>query len=219
MRRWIKHTLMPTDIRRRRILFGPAAGLTMRIDPVTDLRFWAGIHKAELARHFRRLVTPGACGFDIGGAEGYQALMMARLSGQPVVVFEPGAEWRNIVAENMERNGFQAIFEQVFVGATPDDEVATIDAMAEKHFTPDFIKMDIESAEADALAGAAVVLASRKPHMIIEVHGTEVERTCPEILAGHGYRPQIVNPRWWLKEHRPLENNRWLICEGRAPTS
>lgn len=217
MRHWLKSVLLPSGTRERRILFGPAAGLTMQIDPATDIRFWLGIHEAELARHFRRLVYPGARSFDVGGAEGYQALMMARLSGQPVIVFEPGPEWRDIVAGNMERNGFQAVFEQVFVGAAMADGVTTIDAMAEKHFVPDFIKMDIEGAETDALTGAAGVLATRRPHMIIEVHGAEVERRCLDILGGHGYSPRIVNPRWWLKEHRPLANNRWLICEGNAP--
>ncbi|MEE2996051.1 MAG: FkbM family methyltransferase [Pseudomonadota bacterium] len=214
MRKWIKRTLAPTDIRDRRILFGPAAGLTMRIDPSTDLRFWLGVHEIELAPFFRRLVYPGARSFDIGAAEGYQALIIARLSEQPVVVFEPGEVWRDILVSNMKLNGYKVTLEQVFVSASTAGSSSTIDIMAEKHFTPDFIKMDIEGAETDALAGATKVLSDRKPHMIVEVHGTKVEQVCLKILRSHGYHPRVVNPRWWLREHRPLKNNRWLICEG-----
>ncbi|PPR10999.1 MAG: hypothetical protein CFH41_01099 [Alphaproteobacteria bacterium MarineAlpha11_Bin1] len=214
MRQWMKQTLAPSGIKARRILFGPAAGLTMQIDPSTDLRFWLGIHELELVRFFRRLVYPGARSFDIGAAEGYQTLLIARLSGQPIVAFEPGAVWKEVLVSNMALNGYQVALEQIFISNTRTDSSSTIDIMAEKYFTPDFIKMDIEGAEDEALAGAIKVLSDRKPHMIIEVHGTKVEQNCLKILRGHGYNPLTLNPRWWLREHRPLENNRWLICEG-----
>ena len=74
-------------------------------------------------------------------------------------------------------------------------------------------------AEVDALAGAEETLAVRRPHMIVEVHGYEVERRCLDILERYGYEPQIVNPRKWLKEHRPIANNRWLVCAGRDPNT
>lgn len=217
MRRWLKSLLIPSGLRERRILFGPAAGLRLELDPARDLRFWLGVYEAELARHFRRLVRPGSRCFDIGGAEGYHALFLARLSETPVVVFEPGAEWPDKIRHALARNGLNGEIEPLFIGAEAGDGATTIDAMTDRHFIPDFIKMDIEGAEADALAGAEATLAARMPHLIIEVHGHDVERQCIAILERHGYRPHIVNPRRWLKEHRPIENNRWLVCEGRKP--
>ena len=93
MRRWLKSHVMPSGTRERRILLGPAAGLRMDLDPARELRFWLGVYEAELAKHFRQMVQPSMRCFDIGGAEGYHALLLARLSEMPVVVFEPGEEW------------------------------------------------------------------------------------------------------------------------------
>ena len=219
MRRVLKSLLVPSGRRERRILFGPAAGLRMELDPASELRYWLGAHEAELAKHFRRLVRPGTRCFDVGGALGYHALFLARLSGEPVVVFEPGAEWPERIDRALKRNGLSGTVEQVFIGAEAGGDVTTIDAMADRHFVPDFIKMDIEGAEIDALKGAETTLAARRPDMIVEVHGAGVERQCLEILDRHGYFPHIVNPRTWLKEYRPLDNNRWLVCKGRARSS
>ena len=219
MRRWLKSYVMPSGTRERRILLGPAAGLRMDLDPARELRFWLGVYEAELAKHFRRMVQPSMRCFDIGGAEGYHALFLARLSEMPVVVFEPGEEWTEKICSTRARNGLQGKVEPLFIGAKENGNVTTIDAMAEKHFVPDFIKMDIEGAEVDALAGAEETLAVRRPHMIVEVHGYEVERRCLDILERYGYEPQIVNPRKWLKEHRPIAKNRWLVCAGRDPNT
>ena len=107
MRRWLKSHLMPSGTRERRILLGPAAGLRMDLDPARELRFWLGVYEAELAKHFRRMVRPSMRCFDIGGAEGYHALFLARLSEMPVVVFEPGEEWTEKICSTLARNGLR----------------------------------------------------------------------------------------------------------------
>jgi len=215
MRALAKKILMPTGRRERRILLGPAAGLRMELDLASEFRYWLGIYEAELAKYFGRLIQPGSRCFDVGGALGYHALVMARLSQRPVVVFEPGAGWPERIDRALARNDMSGRVEPVFVGGTIGDDVTTIDAMAEKHFVPDFIKMDIEGAEVEALEGAEKTLSTHQPAMIIEVHGVEVERQCLETLDRYDYRLRVINPRTWLKEYRPIENNRWLVCQGR----
>ena len=217
MRDFMKRHLLPSAVRPRRILFGPAAGAVMEIDPASEFRMWLGLIEAELSRHFRRLVYRGARCFDIGGAAGYHAVMLAKLSGERVAVFEPGAGWPEKIERELARNGLEGVVAPVLIGSSVSDGCTTIDQAARTIFTPDFVKMDIEGAEAEALKGASAVLSSRKPHLIVEVHGAEVERQCLELLGGHGYSPTIVNPRGFLKEYRPIENNRWLVCEGRWP--
>src|SRR5664279_3188929 len=87
----------------------------------------------------------------------------------------------------------------------------TLDSAAEKYGSPDFIKMDIEGAEADVLKSADSTLAG-KPRMIIETHGETVERECITILTNVGYKIEIVNRSKLFSEARGLEHNRWLIC-------
>ncbi|MDC0033578.1 FkbM family methyltransferase [Alphaproteobacteria bacterium] len=215
MQRWIKNKFFPTDIRSRRIIFGPAAGLKLEIQPKSEFRFWLGVYEAELGKYFRRFAYTGARCFDVGGAEGYHSIVLAKLSGRGVLVFEPGAGWPEKIRNELSRNGLEGEVEQIRVGKELAEGVTTIDHMANKFFTPDFIKMDIEGAEADALSGATKVLSQRKPHLIVEVHGVEVENRCVDILKSHDYAPTIINPRSWFQEYRPIENNRWLVCEGR----
>ena len=65
------------------------------------------------------------------------------------------------------------------------------------------------------MRSAGEIMSRRKPNMIIEVHGSEIERQCLSILKEYGYSPKIVNRQRVVAESRSMEHNRWLICEGR----
>jgi FkbM family methyltransferase len=53
---------------------------------------------------------------------------------------------------------------------------------------PNFIKMDIEGAEADALRGAIGVLRDCRPTILLSTHGHEVHVECESLLKELGYR-------------------------------
>ena len=82
-------------------------------------------------------------------------------------------------------------------------DAITLDAFfAGRGVVPDFIKIDVEGAEAQVLAGAADLLRERRPTLFVEVHpksigcfGGSVEEVYGR-LAGHGYRVQLID------EHR-----------------
>jgi hypothetical protein len=80
-----------------------------------------------------------------------------------------------------------------------------------KHFSPDVVKMDIEGDEADALRGAENVIDHARA-WIIEVHGLEQEHECMAVLTAFGYRTNIVLPRRWLPDKRPIAHNRWIVA-------
>jgi len=90
---------------------------------------------------------------------------------------------------------------------------AIFDEAAAKYFVPDFIKIDIEGAEALVLRGANATLSQKRPAMIIETHGAEAEAECMLLLAKTGYTPSVVErSRGLFSESRGVGYNRWLVC-------
>lgn len=212
----IKNAVIPRGSKFRRVLLGPAAGCVMKLDLRDHMKLYLGIYEIELSRYLKSLVRPGARSFDVGGQGGYDALIMAKASGGPVVSFECDPQAAEEMRETFARNPSYSIETvESFVGSVDDEHHMTLDRAAREHFTPDFVKMDIEGAEDEALRGASRLLADRKPNLIVEVHAVDKEVACLEILRSHGYDPQIVDQRKWLKDLRPLAHNRWLICRGR----
>lgn len=201
----------------RRLPFGPAAGCVMKVDFHHCFQMYLGIYERELWRHFKRLVRPGYNSFDVGGQGGYYALLLGKISGGQVVSFECDKAAAEEMRDTFARNRYRIDTVEAFVGdSTAAPGTTTLDAAAAQTFVPDFIKMDIEGAENQALLGARGILADRKPSLIIEVHGRDVEDECRKILQSHGYAPETVDQRPFLKEVRPLAHNRWLVCAGRA---
>lgn len=213
--RAIKNLILPRGKRFRKLPFGPASGCVMNIDFKQHAGLYLGMYEKEIEPHFLRLLKPGVRCFDVGGQGGYDALIMAKLTGEKVISFECDADAAEEMRQTFDRNRFSIETIETFVGGEDNESHMTLDRAATENFMPDFIKMDIEGAEAEALKGAKVILSRRKPSLIVEVHGEDVEKQCIEILKSHGYAPQIVNQRSRWKEHRPLGHNRWLICQGR----
>jgi hypothetical protein len=70
-------------------------------------------------------------------------------------------------------------------------EVTTLDAAAAPHGAPSFIKLDVEGAEGQALAGARAVLSgfngAPRPGWLIELHGPQCAADVKRDLTSHGY--------------------------------
>lgn len=71
---------------------------------------------------------------------------------------------------------------------TEEIPITTLDEDIREHGlpAPDFIKIDIEGLESEALRGARQTLASRRPALFLEMHGetmNEKRRKCAEVVA------------------------------------
>jgi hypothetical protein len=208
-----KRLLLPQGRRFRRVLWGPAAGRWMMLDLNHELRLYLGVYERELAKSFRELLRPGMKSFDIGGRDGYSALAIAARTGAEVISFECEPAGAAAMQQVFDRNSLPARAVTAFVGAEDSGpDRVTVDRAAHVYFTPDFLKIDVEGAEVDVLRGASLILATRRPPMIVEVHGAEAEAGCLDILAGHRYRVEIIDRSRLLPENRPLAHNRWLVC-------
>lgn len=215
--RMIRDAVTPRGAAPRSLRFGLAAGSRAVIDFKLDTSFYFGLYERELNPHYRRLVRGGVRCFDVGGYRGWSALEMSRLGAASVVVFESNPANVAAIRASAALNPYDIRVVQGLVGNRPDPGWMSLDAAAKEHGAPDFIKMDIEGGEAEALEGAGGILSQRGPAMIIETHGEAVENRCLEILASHGYKPAIVGQRGGVvRETRGQEDNRWIVCEQRG---
>jgi hypothetical protein len=206
-------TALPKGTHYRKILLGPAAGCVMAINFKGHLKTYLGLYEYELLPHMKRMVGQGTNCFDIGGKDGYDALMMANLSKGKVASFEcepPAAQqMRQTFAKNP---GLSLQVIEAYVGAKVGPGYMTIDQAARELFVPKFIKLDIEGAEDEALKGAAETLAKHRPNIIIEVHGEDKENNCLTILRRAAYNLVIVDQGTLIKEPSRRGHNRWIVA-------
>ncbi len=205
----------------RRLPLGLGHGLRLELDPSSPLDMYVGLYESELVPHVRRLCAPGRRCFDIGGFDGYYSLVMARLTGAEVVAFDADPAACERIRRNCAANppaGERVSVRRAFVAFETnraENCIAIDDALRNGElFVPDVVKVDVDRAEASVLSGASGLLATRRPHLIVEVHSVELERECGDLLLEHGYRPVVVTPRRFLAQNRPIEHNRWLVAEG-----
>jgi hypothetical protein len=213
----LKGAVLPRGKALRRLPTGIGRGLRLGIDfHGGQTGLYLGLYEIELNRHLRSIARPGYRSFDIGGQVGYDALVLAKLTGGAVVSVECEGELIDEIERNARANpGLDVTAVEGFVADTGGDGRVTIDALAERFFVPDLLKIDIEGGEADALRGAAHVLHDRKPAILLEVHDVSLEEACASLLRAAGYgEPTVVDRRRWLPDRRPLPHNRWLVLPG-----
>jgi Methyltransferase FkbM domain len=214
---WVKRRVLPSEPRLLRLPLGVPSGIRLEIDFEKQTKLWLGLYETELNNHLQRLCRPGARCFDVGGNVGFDALVLAKLSGRPVISFEADPEITERLRRNVTANPSLSVDVRcAYVGAASEDGVVAIDdvAFTGGGFVPDFIKIDVDGGEEDVLRGAERVLRERRPDVIVETHSPELEESCAEILCAAGYSPLVVSQRRWLRDYRPTEHNRWLVAES-----
>jgi len=186
----------------------------MRVDFAHQSRLLVGLYEVEIAGHCKRLLSQCTSAFDIGANAGYYSLILAKHTGGEVIAVEPENHSIAEMQANFDKNPYPITPVQAMVGIEVADNMTTLDQLSQNHFSPDFIKMDIEGGEADALGGGQALIERHRPHMVIEVHSESLEAECREILGRYNYKITRVDPRGWLPEERVDAYNGWIICEG-----
>jgi FkbM family methyltransferase len=150
-----------------------------------------------------------------------------------VVAFDPAPENCEVIREQVALNGFDAYCTAVqkavggrggratFSSATPGSsmghlggagrgersmevEVTTLDDAAAAYGAPTFIKLDVEGAEGDVMAGARRLLSSgaARPAWLIELHNPQCDADVRRHLAAAGYQVvEVVTATARLQHH------------------
>jgi methyltransferase FkbM-like protein len=218
----IKNLLGLRGVKQVRLIRGPARGVRMTLDFAGHTPMYLGMYEWELHRFLRERLPGSLLVFDVGGYIGYDALVLAKNSIAQVVTFEPNPANQRLLQANIDQNPDlrdRIVINSAAIGRHDGDGATTLDLIAEKIGMPDFIKMDIDGGEFDALAGGVTVLRERLPSLIVETHSKRLEDECGALLVEYGYRPIVKHNRQiWREQRGGAEHNRWLLAPGRPRT-
>jgi FkbM family methyltransferase len=111
--------------------------------------------------------------------------------------------------KNTSAHGFRGGLPDNAEYGSVDWDCAPLDELI--HSPVDFIKMDVEAAEVEALKGATGIIERDRPHLLIEIHGNDKGDQVVVMLEGLGYsvsmiRNPMVNPALGL-----WQINYWLV--------
>ncbi len=220
-KRAVKHFLFRRGMRKYRIRGGALSGLWFQFDLHQDTQAWRGIYEQPLQRWLSTYVKPGDTCLDIGGADGYFALLMAKLSGPQGQVhsFEP-SEKIKYIQQNFALNQGMPLAPLTrygsYVGAeeNPQMKIVSIDSLVDsgKITTVNVVKIDVDGGEMDVLLGMARTLERFHPHLFVETHSHKLQEQVAEVTKQYGYSMRLEMPA--AHELRPgLDFNAFYLSE------
>ncbi len=130
-------------------------------------------------------IRPDSVIVDAGVCEGNFALRYVE-KAKKVYLIESDDGWFSALKRTFEPFGEKVALKHAFLSDSDSDQTTTLDSLVEENI--DFLKMDIEGAEIDALKGAAAVLKrSNAKCAICSYHRYNDEQRIREILDNYGY--------------------------------
>jgi precorrin-6B methylase 2 len=225
LKRWLK-SFLPAGRHPRRPVTGLFRDLRLHLDLASETLIWLGVYERETYPHIRRFAAQSGSCIDIGAGKGELVCWWLReYPAKPVIAVEPNLGEVEVLQQNVAANVHTAASTLViwpgYAGPGPTDRHRELASLCAALPDPIFIKLDIDGGEAALLENATDFLRSRSTRLLIEVHSVALEEACIARLQQCNYQVEIINPapwRRWLKEHRPIAHNRWLVAEPRRST-
>lgn len=179
------------------------------------------IEQDEVSTHRYReenfLVEKNSVIIDAGAAEGNFALDQVE-DASKVYVIECDEKWIEALEHTFEPYKDKVVIITKMLGNCDDDEFVTIDGLLNGEKV-DFIKMDVEGAEADALEGAKHTLLnnSNLKCVIATYHKKGMEDRVRKYLENYGYETHVSDGYLFYKDYSvPIWENEFRHALVRA---
>ena len=189
---------------------GPAKGLRMTLEGV-KLRQLSGRHKPGVQNCIAERLRPGGCFIDVGADIGFFSLLAAKLAGPGgrVIAIEPVPANADLIKANATLNRFDNVTivtaaagavnrTGAMIPAHRPVPVLTVDGLV-SHLRlppPDMVRIDVEGAEMEVLAGMSDTLWRHHPDILFEVDAQSADEAASryakmsEALTHYGYEVQ-----------------------------
>jgi Methyltransferase FkbM domain len=202
-----------------RIWRGPLRGGRAVMNPRNSLRKVFGLYEHELNAWLESALRLTNRVIDVGANDGYftfgcAAAFKRMRKRSEIVAFEPDAEhFRSLSNSLRSQPSVLVEFELIpsFVGAAETTETKTLDSLrGDRQNT--LIKIDVEGAEEDVLAGAASWL-QKTNCFLIEVHKQHFLDTIPRLFESHDLTLDQIDqrPLKLIGRETRDEQNWWLV--------
>jgi FkbM family methyltransferase len=183
---------------------------------------WLGIYEIEKQKYLEKCVLPGKVFYDVGAHAGYYSLLASTLvevQGK-VISIEPNPRNLYFLRKNLEANLCLnveiiscALSSHTGIAQFDDSHdsyqgnisnngkiwvcTVTLDNLVYDYKLPlpDYIKLDIEGAEYEALIGGIKVLSERQPILVLATHNPGIAIQCHQLLRSLGYYLFPLNPK------------------------
>jgi hypothetical protein len=216
--------ILPNHPVRMRIWRGPFRGARVMMNPRNSLRKIFGLYEHELNGWIDAALRRVSRVVDVGANDGYFtfgcAAAFRRLGkGGEIFAFEPLDQHFQTLQQSagFQTSDVQFTFEQSLVGREVQPGVTTLDRVQWKTGDPGgrkgaLVKIDVEGAEMEVLAGATSWL-NPSNCFLIEVHKKPFIEGITRLFAGKGLALEQVNqrPLALIGREGRAEENWWLV--------
>jgi predicted RNA methylase len=202
---------------------GPFRGARVVMNPRTSLRKALGLYEHELNGWLERALGRVTRVIDVGANDGYftfgcAAALTRRGATAEIIAFEPQAQHVTALraAAGRQRQHVRIEIVQAMVGRELSASTTTLDAIAAADRENTLVKIDVEGAEVDVIAGAASWLRPSNL-FVIEVHRRAYLEQLTSGFAAHGLTLRRIDqqPLPLLGRDVRDADNWWLVSDLR----
>ena len=214
-------SLLPDRPVALRIWRGPFRGASVVMNPRHSFRKVLGVYEHELNEWLTHALPKVTRVIDVGANDGYftfgcDAAFRRHGTRGRIIAIEAQQQHVEQLRAGQQRTGIDLQIIQAFAGAQSRDGFVTLDALDVPDRDRTLIKIDVEGAEEDVIAGAQQWLRPSN-QFLIEVHSEAMLPRLKAVFAAKGLPLRQISqqPLWWLgREAREL-GNWWLVSDHR----